>query len=1523
MKRSIAFTLIPLVFIAAVGLSSCGDDCGDDPTGPDCPQLATTITLSNSSVTLDALGATDQITATVKDQNGATMLGESVTWSSSDAQVASVSSSGLVTAVGNGFANITATSGSASARASASVAQVAASITLSPDAVSFVSLGDTVTLTASVLDAGGQAVEGAEVTWSSSDASVATVDTSGLVTAQANGTTTLTATSGSVSDQASLTVQQAVTTVEITPGSAELIVNQTVLLDLEAQDRNGHEVADSIATRTWSSLTPSVASVSASGSVRGLVAGSAQIEASVVGVVATVTIIVTEASTPEVETGSVTGAVEIPASVDSTAVWVYSGVSGAATVAPDGSFASETAVDHEGALIAMHGDRLLGLSIRPPSGSASAASPVTVEATGVRIDPRSSALALVFLTPLFAAAPPEITQEILDLIDGLAEIDALEDAIRALIEATGGMPDENDAAFVSAYVAAVQAAHDAMAARAGVSSQELVQLLLVPDQDESGVKLDFPDGDATAGMTVMVQNVYGRDVDVYLTEADAEGNPRADLSNLGNYYDHRVLQLPPADYVPDITSIGEWIDLWEGKYGPDDPTPLLLTFTTANPRYLLFAYGPGVSGLGSDLAAIEGSEDWRWVVPSAFTATFSFVLPIIEAAGGFKFLPKMKLGSGYVDLRLVADVLAEAVEALHCMGDGSDQADVVICLGGEMQSFLVSHPVELASLIQKAAVAAGLNLATSTIDGVLNNVIPVVKLVSLASTLGDMFVTSYAIGVSELRQEFDLSYNGLLGASDLQPVSGDNQEANRGHALGDPLVVKAVDASGNAMPNAWVEWEAVSGGGSHCACSGSTVEVTDENGLSSVSWTLGEDGQQQLRARLAGFAETAVTFSASFPVPSQLEAVADSVSGQPGSTVEVGARVLTGAGVPVAGHEVVFTLATGHGLLSGSTSQTVTTDSDGTAEVTWTLPDAEGTYQLSVVAQHEGSDLDGSPLTITATVSEGGGLGIGFGSEQFALIPAGTFQMGDAVGNGRDVELPVHTVNLTQSFYIQKTEVTQAQWQAVMGSNPSYFSTCGDLCPVEQVNWDDIQTFITTLNAQDPGKNYRLPTEAEWEYAARAGTTGDYGGTGVLDDMGWYEDNSNSTTHPVALKLANAWDLYDMHGNVAEWVQDWFSGTYYSVSPTNDPQGPATTRTWRVFRGGSWGSLAAMARSANRGGFSPSRRYSSLGFRLALSIEVYAGLSITTTSLADGVMGAAYSQTLTATGGDGTYTWSISAGSLPAGLSLSAAGVISGTPTTAGRSDFTVQVASGGLTDPQELSITIGGTSLGIGFGDEQFALIPSGTFQMGDITGNGEPHELPVHTVNLTQSFYLQKTEVTQGQWRAVMGSNPSGFSSCGDTCPVETVSWEDVQTFLATLNALDPGKDYRLPTEAEWEYAARAGTTGDYGGTGVLDDMGWYEDNSGSATHPAAQKVPNAWDLYDMHGNVWEWVQDWYLSIYYSRSPTNDPQGPATMVTYYRVLRGGTWSREASAARSAYRGSLPPSAGWSRVGFRLARTP
>ena len=210
-------------------------------------------------------------------------------------------------------------------------------------------------------------------------------------------------------------------------------------------------------------------------------------------------------------------------------------------------------------------------------------------------------------------------------------------------------------------------------------------------------------------------------------------------------------------------------------------------------------------------------------------------------------------------------------------------------------------------------------------------------------------------------------------------------------------------------------------------------------------------------------------------------------------------------------------------------------------------------------------------------------------------VQGGTFQMGS--NDGDSDEKPVHSVTLS-SYYIGQTEVTQALWKAVMGSsNPSWCE--GDNKPVERVSWNDCQTFITKLN-QLTGEHFRLPTEAEWEFAAKGGRKSrgfKYSGSNTIGDVAWYDDNSGYETHVVATKSPNELGIYDMSGNVWEWCQDWY-GDYSSSSQTN-PTG-SFSGSYRVSRGGSWTFDAARCRAARRSGFTPTNSYGALGLRLAL-----------------------------------------------------------------------------------------------------------------------------------------------------------------------------------------------------------------------------------------------------------------------------------------------------------------------------------
>jgi len=226
-----------------------------------------------------------------------------------------------------------------------------------------------------------------------------------------------------------------------------------------------------------------------------------------------------------------------------------------------------------------------------------------------------------------------------------------------------------------------------------------------------------------------------------------------------------------------------------------------------------------------------------------------------------------------------------------------------------------------------------------------------------------------------------------------------------------------------------------------------------------------------------------------------------------------------------------------------------------------------------------------------------------------------------------------------------------------------------------------------------------------------------------------------------------------------------------------------------------------------------------------------------------------------------------------------------------------------------------------------EFVYCPAGSFMMGSPKNeeDREDDELQ-HKVEISQGFWMGKVPVTQGQWEEVVGEwpedEPSDDVGKGVNYPAYNTSWEDSQEFIAVLNSRSGNSHYRLPTEAEWEYACRATSTGAYCGgnfDGQLRAHGWFDENSGYKTHPVGKKVANAWGLHDMHGNVWEWCEDWYGD--YSSGSQTDPTGPANGSG--RVIRGGGWSNNARHCRSAYRSGGSPGKRYDDLGFRLLRTP
>ncbi|MFN9264124.1 MAG: formylglycine-generating enzyme family protein [Acidobacteriota bacterium] len=471
---------------------------------------------------------------------------------------------------------------------------------------------------------------------------------------------------------------------------------------------------------------------------------------------------------------------------------------------------------------------------------------------------------------------------------------------------------------------------------------------------------------------------------------------------------------------------------------------------------------------------------------------------------------------------------------------------------------------------------------------------------------------------------------------------------------------------------------------------------------------------------------------------------------------------------------------------------------------------------------------------------------------EFVSLPPGTYRRGSpATETSRDPdEGPQHDVTLTHSFQLGVFEVTQRQWQAVLGENPAAFQQAASPPvppghpldrPVESVSWNDTQRFLNRLNTLGLGR-FRLPTEAEWEYAARAGTAAAYpwtdsAGRDRTHDFAWANSRSFATTHPVGQKPPNAWGLHDMHGNVWEWCTDWYGP--YPASPQTDPTGPPHGKE-RVFRGGSWYDFPNALRSANRHRHSPDGRYPAIGLRLVRESDTENARTVT----------------------------------LPGGIAL-------------------------------------------------PLVRIPAGRFLRGSPPAEAgrANDESPLHEVTISRPFWLAAYEVTQQQWRTVMGSNPSTFAHGEDAPrrPVERVSWHDAQDFLARLNALGIGR-FRLPTEAEWEYAARAGSParfafGEDPAFEALPKYAWFYSRAEGRSHPVGGKQPNPWGVYDLYGNVWEWCADWFGP--YPAAPVTDPQGPASGRD--RVIRGGSWFNEPEALRSANRHRHPPDSRQTNLGLRL----
>jgi formylglycine-generating enzyme required for sulfatase activity len=681
------------------------------------------------------------------------------------------------------------------------------------------------------------------------------------------------------------------------------------------------------------------------------------------------------------------------------------------------------------------------------------------------------------------------------------------------------------------------------------------------------------------------------------------------------------------------------------------------------------------------------------------------------------------------------------------------------------------------------------------------------------------------------------------------------------------------------------------------------------------------------------------------------------------------------------------------------------------------------------------------------------------------FIPAGTFVMGSpAAETGREADEVQHQVTLSRPFFMATTEVTQAEWTKLTGDlNYSCNQTgtqTGAACssattagaangnlPVEKLDWyaavayanaksesegltpcykysvaraanstwgdgdfvfslvPPLGTFLPTLNCT----GYRLPTEAESEYAARAGTTGaTYNAANPLTPtqaelnlIAWNGNNAGGRTHDVGLLAANNWGLYDMLGNVYEY--QWDINAAFTTAAVTDPLGGTGSSGSRVLRSGpyDWG-LGAM-RTANRHYRDPTLNDSgTLGLRLVRTAVLPVSQSACPTgyhvNTADNVCSpdviACDVLPLPTNATAAAQTWN--------GTSYGACNVA-----TACTSGFHLE-AGACVSDTKSCNNTFGaglqawnGTTYGAclqplgglcsansdcffglcatapaGTANDRCApigmnYIPAGTFTMGSPTGEvgRNPDETP-HSVTLSRRFFLGQTEVTQGQWKALSGAtNPSCFqsttnpscttSNANDSGPAEQIDWyaavafanarsaaeglTSCYTLTGCTDAANGWQDglhtgctgatfagltctgYRLPTESEWEYAARGGTTGaTYNAANPLaltqaelNLIAWNFYNAGARIRMVGLKAANSLGLFDMMGNVWEWTGDWYGTYL---GTLTDPLGAGAGSN--RVFRGASWFDDARWQRAAARNFGPPSLRLSNTGFRLART-
>ncbi|MBP5320095.1 MAG: SUMF1/EgtB/PvdO family nonheme iron enzyme [Kiritimatiellae bacterium] len=626
--------------------------------------------------------------------------------------------------------------------------------------------------------------------------------------------------------------------------------------------------------------------------------------------------------------------------------------------------------------------------------------------------------------------------------------------------------------------------------------------------------------------------------------------------------------------------------------------------------------------------------------------------------------------------------------------------------------------------------------------------------------------------------------------------------------------------------------------------------------------------------------------------------------------------------------------------------------------------DAATSALYCVIDLSAGPNAERYPVSYLAKPPEGG-----FNTDEYKTtklvlrrIEAGSFIMGDNQTDEAQRMTPSHRVTLTKPFHIGIFEVTQSQYALVTGNDPSQFK--GDMRPVEHVSYGmirgngegtkwpgspavDTYSFMGKLRAK-AGLAFDLPTEAQWEYACRAGTTSAFNNGGDTEEdlkkLGRFKGNEQGRgTTVVGSYEPNAWGLYDMHGNVWEHCLDWYGD--YPLGNAKDPVGPSGGDE-RVHRGGAWDQpYARGCRSATRSKAGSSHGWRTLGFRVALTCdgkgEPISKVPVKTETVVPSRKQAKIGDDPDTSAESAVPSW-IRKSALYCVVDLSAGPNAERYPVS-----YLAKLPDGGFNKGEYKTTKL------------VLRRIEPGTFIMGENQADKS------HSVTLTKPFFIGIFEVTQKQYALVTGNDPSQYK--GDMRPVERVSYDmirgngygagwpgspavDNYSFMGKLRART-GLAFDLPTEAQWEYACRAGTKSDYNNGGKTEaslkklgrflfnqqERGYREKDVNFVRHRPDGKggfwgnhtavgsyEPNAWGLYDMHGNVWEWCLDldWNGRFMYGTDPKGHSSGT------FRMIRGGGWSDSADGCNSVCRLGYPSndrgdSKGLCNIGFRVALVP